>query len=82
MSLELCQKRQPCTPSFFRYEQNHLSWPYEIRCPKNICFLANRRFEIDDRSVPGELTFERPLIDLQHKITFRYLPTVSIREHV
>ena len=55
-------KSQPRARSFSRLQQNHLSRSHEICCPENICFLASRRFEIDNRSVPGELTFDRPLM--------------------
>ena len=51
-----------------------------------ICFLANRRFEIDDPSVPGDLTFEIPLVGATYRRplldTYMLIHTVSIGEHV
>ena len=46
----------------FRYQHKNVSLPCDIYLPKNKCFLAIRRFEIDDRNVHKELTFDRPLI--------------------
>ena len=66
MYLELCQKRQLRAPSFFRYQQKKTGLALRNLLSKNIWFLAKRRFEIDDRSVPGELTFKRPLIGAKY----------------